>query len=236
MARSVRARARASTEQTSGPGVTSDIQLWATSLAHGLFPHQVEGVAFLLRRRRAILADDMGLGKTRQAIVAARIERGADALGVFLLWLHGAVVNEQCWSDLYSQRIAKRMVGIDASPRFVAVHIFLKLIHLKAQRARVRFEQFTRIGSLAPSRLFAIQHVVHLPKVTLEPGGFSSQRGLPSVFVNAEWEMPEDEPHARVIFFEQFLAKRGETAAGRALKIAKLFQCYRSIRVAANVH
>jgi SWI/SNF-related matrix-associated actin-dependent regulator 1 of chromatin subfamily A len=44
----------------------------AADLADGLFPHQVEGVAFLLGRRRAILADDMGLGKTRQAIVALR--------------------------------------------------------------------------------------------------------------------------------------------------------------------
>nr|PZN88935.1 MAG: hypothetical protein DIU52_15520 [bacterium] len=44
----------------------------AESIARGLFPHQVEGVAFLLRRRRAILADDMGLGKTRQAIIAMR--------------------------------------------------------------------------------------------------------------------------------------------------------------------
>jgi SWI/SNF-related matrix-associated actin-dependent regulator 1 of chromatin subfamily A len=42
----------------------------ARRLADGLFPHQVEGVAFLLGRRRAILADDMGLGKTRQSIVA----------------------------------------------------------------------------------------------------------------------------------------------------------------------
>jgi SWI/SNF-related matrix-associated actin-dependent regulator 1 of chromatin subfamily A len=42
----------------------------ACVLADGLFPHQVEGVAFLLGRRRAILADDMGLGKTRQAIVS----------------------------------------------------------------------------------------------------------------------------------------------------------------------
>ena len=42
----------------------------AVALAHGLFPHQIEGVAFLLGRRRAILADDMGLGKTRQAIVS----------------------------------------------------------------------------------------------------------------------------------------------------------------------
>jgi SWI/SNF-related matrix-associated actin-dependent regulator 1 of chromatin subfamily A len=38
----------------------------------GLFRHQTTGVAFLLSRRKAILADDMGLGKTRTAIVAAR--------------------------------------------------------------------------------------------------------------------------------------------------------------------
>lgn len=44
----------------------------AVALANGLFPHQIEGVAFLLGRRRAILADDMGLGKTRQTIVSLR--------------------------------------------------------------------------------------------------------------------------------------------------------------------
>ncbi len=44
----------------------------AVALADGLFPHQIDGVAFLLGRRRAILADDMGLGKTRQAIVSLR--------------------------------------------------------------------------------------------------------------------------------------------------------------------
>lgn len=46
-------------------------------IARGLFPHQVEGVAFLLRRRRAILADDMGLGKTRQAVTALKVEAPA---------------------------------------------------------------------------------------------------------------------------------------------------------------
>ncbi len=44
----------------------------AAALAEGLYPHQVEGVAFLLGRERGILADDMGLGKTRQAIVSIR--------------------------------------------------------------------------------------------------------------------------------------------------------------------
>jgi SWI/SNF-related matrix-associated actin-dependent regulator of chromatin subfamily A-like protein 1 len=38
-----------------------------------LYPHQSDGVAFLLSKRRVILADDMGLGKTRQAIVAMEV-------------------------------------------------------------------------------------------------------------------------------------------------------------------
>lgn len=47
-----------------------------------LFSHQRSGVAFLLSRKRAILADDMGLGKSRTAIVAAR-EQAPD--GPFLV-------------------------------------------------------------------------------------------------------------------------------------------------------
>ncbi len=35
-----------------------------------LYPHQADGVTFLISKKRAILGDDMGLGKTRQAIVA----------------------------------------------------------------------------------------------------------------------------------------------------------------------
>ncbi|MBU6367700.1 MAG: DEAD/DEAH box helicase [Gemmatimonadetes bacterium] len=54
------------------PDVRAEALARARRLATGLFPHQVEGVAFLLGRRRAILADDMGLGKTRQSIVALR--------------------------------------------------------------------------------------------------------------------------------------------------------------------
>jgi hypothetical protein len=40
----------------------------AAALADGLFPHQVEGIAFLLGCRRAILADDMGLADTPRRI------------------------------------------------------------------------------------------------------------------------------------------------------------------------
>ena len=38
-----------------------------------LYPHQADGVVFLIAKGRAILADDMGLGKTRQAIVAMQV-------------------------------------------------------------------------------------------------------------------------------------------------------------------
>ncbi len=49
---------------------TDDTTSRAEQLAQGLYPHQVEGLAFLLGRRRSILADDMGLGKTRQSVLA----------------------------------------------------------------------------------------------------------------------------------------------------------------------
>ena len=42
----------------------------ARQISEGLYPHQVEGLTFLLGRQRSILADDMGLGKTRQSILA----------------------------------------------------------------------------------------------------------------------------------------------------------------------
>jgi SWI/SNF-related matrix-associated actin-dependent regulator 1 of chromatin subfamily A len=48
----------------------------------GLYAHQRAGVAFLLSRRRAILADDMGLGKSRTAIIALR---EADGAGPYLI-------------------------------------------------------------------------------------------------------------------------------------------------------
>ena len=38
-----------------------------------LYPHQADGVSFLISKGRAILGDDMGLGKTRQAIIGMQI-------------------------------------------------------------------------------------------------------------------------------------------------------------------
>jgi SWI/SNF-related matrix-associated actin-dependent regulator 1 of chromatin subfamily A len=45
-----------------------------------LYPHQADGVSFLISKGRAILADDMGLGKTRQAIVGMQIAASSGAI------------------------------------------------------------------------------------------------------------------------------------------------------------
>src|SRR6478735_2289818 len=45
-----------------------------------LYPHQSDGVAFLISKGRAILGDDMGLGKTRQAIVGMQIAAPASMI------------------------------------------------------------------------------------------------------------------------------------------------------------
>src|SRR6266480_3489279 len=52
------------------PPIVSGEDARRRALAQGLYPHPVEGVAFLLGRRGAILADDISLGKTRQAVLA----------------------------------------------------------------------------------------------------------------------------------------------------------------------
>jgi SWI/SNF-related matrix-associated actin-dependent regulator 1 of chromatin subfamily A len=59
-----------------------DLDIYSKIKPGSLYPHQADGVAFLLNKKRAILADDMGLGKTRQAIVALDIAREE---GIFLV-------------------------------------------------------------------------------------------------------------------------------------------------------
>ena len=97
------------------PEVRDEALRRARALAHGLFPHQVEGVAFLLGRRRAVLADDMGLGKTRQSIVALT---EVSPSGPYLVVVPASV--KQNWErEILTARPAARVaiVGPTALPR-----------------------------------------------------------------------------------------------------------------------
>lgn len=57
-----------------------------------LFPHQKEGIEFLKKTPKAILADSMGIGKTRQAIVAAGEQ---DVSGVLVICPASVKINWQ---------------------------------------------------------------------------------------------------------------------------------------------
>ena len=104
----------------------------AATLAQGLFPHQIEGVAFLLGRKRAILADDMGLGKTRQAIVALR--HGAPQ-GPYLVVCPASV--KRNWAREISiaapdasTHIIERGTEVPAQPEWVIVNYDLLSKHM----------------------------------------------------------------------------------------------------------
>ena len=104
----------------------------AAGLAQGLFPHQIEGVAFLLGRKRAILADDMGLGKTRQAIVALRHVAPA---GPYLVVCPASV--KRNWArEIHiaapdaSTHIVERGAEVPAQPEWVIVNYDLLSKHM----------------------------------------------------------------------------------------------------------
>ncbi|MEM7366390.1 MAG: DEAD/DEAH box helicase [Pseudomonadota bacterium] len=86
----------------------------AEQIAEGLYPHQVEGVAFLLGRRRSILADDMGLGKTRQSIIAMTT---AEPQGPYLVVCPASVkFNWQRELDLALDPADTHIVGRESTP------------------------------------------------------------------------------------------------------------------------
>ena len=89
-----------------------------------LYPHQADGVAFLISKRRAILADDMGLGKTRQAIVA--MEAGLPEGPILVVCPASLKLNWQREIRMVDPGAAIEVIGAGnappAAPRWVIVN------------------------------------------------------------------------------------------------------------------
>src|SRR3954454_1128448 len=79
-----------------------------------LFPHQADGVAFLLSMKRAILGDDMGLGKTRQAIAA--MEAGATTGPILLVCPAALKLNWRREIRMILPDALTEVVGFDRQP------------------------------------------------------------------------------------------------------------------------
>ncbi len=89
-----------------------------------LYPHQADGVAFLLSKKRVILADDMGLGKTRQAIVA--MEAGVPDGKVLVVCPASIKLNWKREIQLVDALAEVEVLGVDQEitndPRWVIVN------------------------------------------------------------------------------------------------------------------
>jgi SWI/SNF-related matrix-associated actin-dependent regulator of chromatin subfamily A-like protein 1 len=89
-----------------------------------LYPHQSDGVAFLLSKKRAILADDMGLGKTRQAIVA--MEAGCPKGTILIVCPASIKLNWKREILMVDDNASVEVLGIDSNqtdaPRWVIIN------------------------------------------------------------------------------------------------------------------
>jgi SWI/SNF-related matrix-associated actin-dependent regulator 1 of chromatin subfamily A len=89
-----------------------------------LYPHQSDGVAFLLSKKRAILADDMGLGKTRQAIVA--MEAGCPDGTILVVCPASIKLNWKREILMVDEEASIEVLGIDKigidTPRWVIIN------------------------------------------------------------------------------------------------------------------
>ena len=99
--------------------------------AGSLYPHQADGVAFLLSKKRVLLADDMGLGKTRQAIVA--MEAGAPEGKILVVCPASLKLNWKREIHLVDPTAAIEVIGVDreqpSDPRWVIVNYDLLSKH-----------------------------------------------------------------------------------------------------------
>jgi SWI/SNF-related matrix-associated actin-dependent regulator 1 of chromatin subfamily A len=89
-----------------------------------LYPFQSDGVAFLLSKKRAILADDMGLGKTRQAIVA--MEAGCPEGTILVVCPASIKLNWKREILMVDDEASIEVLGVDNShndaPRWIIIN------------------------------------------------------------------------------------------------------------------
>jgi SWI/SNF-related matrix-associated actin-dependent regulator of chromatin subfamily A-like protein 1 len=89
-----------------------------------LYPHQSDGVAFLLSKKRAILADDMGLGKTRQAIIA--MEAGCPEGTILVVCPASIKLNWKREILMVDEEASIEVLGVDDNqaepPRWVIIN------------------------------------------------------------------------------------------------------------------
>src|SRR5919199_2318523 len=109
----------------------------------------------------------------------------AQSIGVGRLGLELATVDEVCRRGIDADRAAATEPGHHARIRLRPVHVPHESIGIESELARVSDEDRTRILRIAPFGLIAVDHIVHLPEMTLQPGGFGGMCGGHRILMNA---------------------------------------------------
>lgn len=114
------------------------------------------------------------------------------ALWVPVIRSHFALIDEERWSGLDSQRLGARLIELNARSDLFTFHVSFKLMEIESERFRIGNKQCSRVAGATPNRLFPVQRVVHLPVAALETGRFGGQGGVARELMHRERKIAKD--------------------------------------------
>src|SRR5229473_6693714 len=154
-----------------------------------------------------------------------KIYAAAEAFRIGRLIAQQMGIKEDRWRAGHAQRSAALDVGADSLIHLVTFHVAAELLDIQTKFARIRDENWTRIRSVSPGALIAIEPIMHLPKLLLIARGLSGMRRNQGVLVHPrQGKVMKDDLHLVTILAFDFLQLRIKLAARRALIVAVLFE------------
>src|SRR6266849_3280918 len=154
-----------------------------------------------------------------------KIYAATEAFGIGRLIAQQMGIKEDRRGAGHAQRSAALDVGADSLIHLVTFHVAAELLDIQAEFARIRDENWTRIRSVGPGALIAIEPIMHLPKLLLIARGLSGMRRNQGVLVHPrQGKVVKDDLHLVTILAFDFLQLRIKQAARRALIVAILFE------------
>src|SRR5947209_12725995 len=147
-----------------------------------------------------------------------------------------ATVYEDRRRALNSQQFSTLNIRIHTRLNFITIQVAREAINVQSKHSRVLNEDRARVFCYGPAKLILVEHVVHLPEMSLKSSGLGCVRGQLRVLVHGlKRELVKDETDLIAVIFFQSLQLRVERAARRTLIIAVLVQSDFGVRAATRV-
>ena len=164
-------------------------------------------------------------------------------------------IDKEKGGPIDSDRSGALLIQLYACFNLFRVHVLFEALDIESNLRRISLEdganfraglggrnarpsrgRSSRLGSWsAPIHGILKQHVVHLPKPSLQARRFRGASRRHRVLMHAQRELSKNDAQTVGVVVFHFQERRGEKSARRTLKIAELFQSDARIRGAANV-